>query len=364
MEDLSSWLTLLAIPGIGPSRFQALVEKFGSPKGVLDASVKQLMQLPRMDEKTALAIKNYRDQSYIKKQLAGIQKHQVQMVGFQDPEYPELLRQIHDPPSFLFVKGDLECLKSESVAIVGTRGPTTYGKITAEKIAREVAARGITVVSGMARGIDSVAHRAVLARGGKTVAVLGCGLDVVYPPENLKLQTKIAQTGALVSEFPMGTSPDAPNFPRRNRIISGLSLGVVVVEAGERSGAILTAKYALDQNREVFAVPGNVNAAKSRGTNALIKRGAKLVQTIEDIIEELWPMAPTLFKPPPIAPSALPELSAEERTVLESLSPKPKHIDKISADAGMTTGKTLSILLSLELSGLVKQLAGKMFVSI
>ncbi|MCK4591461.1 MAG: DNA-processing protein DprA [Candidatus Latescibacteria bacterium] len=362
MEDLSSWLTLLAIPGIGPSRFQALVKKFGSPKGVLDASVKQLMQLPRMDEKTALAIKNYRDQSYIEKQLADIQKHQVQMVGFQDPEYPELLRQIHDPPSFLFVKGDLECLKSESVAIVGTRGPTIYGKITAEKIAREVAARGITVVSGMARGIDSVAHRAALARGGKTVAVLGCGLDVVYPPENLKLQTKIAQTGALISEFPMGTSPDAPNFPRRNRIISGLSLGVVVVEAGERSGAILTAKYALDQNREVFAVPGNVNAAKSRGTNALIKRGAKLVQTIEDIVEELWPMAPTLFKPPPIAPSALPELSAEERTVLESLSSKPKHIDKISADTGMTTGKALSILLSLELSELVKQLAGKMFV--
>ncbi|RKY65485.1 MAG: hypothetical protein DRQ02_10215 [Candidatus Latescibacterota bacterium] len=162
----------------------------------------------------------------------------------------------------------------------------------------------------------------------------------------------------------MGTSPDAPNFPRRNRIISGLSFGVVVVEAGEKSGAILTAKYALDQNREVFAVPGNVNAAKSRGTNALIKRGAKLVQTVEDIIEELWPTAPTLFKPPPTAPSALPELSTEERTILECLSPKPKHIDKISADTGLTPAKALSVLLSLELSGLVKQLSGKMFVRV
>lgn len=364
MEDLRSWLMLLAIPGIGPSRFRALVEKFGSPKEVLEASVEQLMQLPRMDEKTALAIKNYRDQSSIEKQLAAIQKHQVRVVGFQDPEYPELLGQIHDPPSLLFIKGDIKCLKSNPVAIVGTRGPTTYGKIIAEQIAGELAARGITVVSGMARGIDSVAHRSALARGGKTVAVLGCGVDVVYPPENLKLQAEITRSGALISEFPMGTSPDAPNFPRRNRIISGLSFGVVVVEAGEKSGAILTAKYALDQNREVFAVPGNVNAAKSRGTNALIKRGAKLVQTVEDIIEELWPTAPTLFKPPPTAPSALPELSTEERTILECLSPKPKHIDKISADTGLTPAKALSVLLSLELSGLVKQLSGKMFVRV
>ncbi len=363
MEDLRSWITLLAVPGIGPSRFRALVESFGSPKGVLEASAEQLMKLPRIDQKTALAVKSFADQPYIDKQLKSIEKHRVQMVGFQDPEYPEMLSQIHDPPCILFVQGDISCLKTDCIAIVGTRGPTTYGRIMAEKIAGELARRGITVVSGIARGIDSIAHRGALATGGKTVAVLGCGIDVVYPPENRKLQEEIAQTGALVSEFLMATSPDGTNFPRRNRIISGLSLGVVVVEAGEKSGAIITAEYALDQNREIFAVPGNITAAKSKGTNALIKRGAKLVQTVEDITEELWPKAPALFKPPP-APSALPGLSGEELKVLESLSLKPKHIDKISADIGITTGKALSILLSLELTGLVKQLSGKMFVRI
>jgi len=364
LEDLSYWLMLLSVPGIGPARFRTLVERFGSPRRVLEASLNELMSVPHLDKKIAIAVRNYRDDVWLRRQLTSITGNQIRVVCYQDDNYPARLRQIHDPPPLLFVKGSLEALSSESVAIVGTRRPSSYGRLTAERLAGDLARLGITVVSGMARGIDSVAHRATLEKGAMTIAVLGCGVDVVYPPENVRLRDAISKNGAVVSEFPMGTSPEAQNFPRRNRIISGLSLGVVVIEAGERSGALLTAEYALEQNREVFAVPGNVDAAKSRGTNALIKQGAKLVQTVEDILEELGPPFQELAEQPTASMQLQKNLTPEQKAVLGSLSSEPRHIDRITEETGFTSHQVSSVLLSLELNGLVRALPGKMYVKV
>lgn len=361
MEDLRSWLILLNVPGIGPSRLRMLVERFGAPGAALRAPIRELMSVPGVSEKTAATIRNYRDDREIARQVAVIERVGARAISWLDPEYPERLREIHHFPPVLFLRGTLAPADARALSIVGSRAATPYGRMMAERLARDLSARGMTIVSGMARGIDSLAHRAALSGGGRTLAVLGCGVDVVYPPENAELQKAIVQNGAVISEFPMGTQPEGPNFPRRNRIISGLSLGVVVVEAGEGSGALLTAEYARDQNREVFAVPGNVNVPKSRGTNELIKQGAKLVGTVEDVLEELTGVlgeSPRPGAPPPISD----DLPPDERSVLEVLSETPKHIDTICAEAGFPPSRTLSALLSLELSGLVQQRSGKVFV--
>ena len=364
MEDLCSWLTLLNVPGVGPSRFRALVKRFGTPGEALSASLSDLVSVPRVDRKTAEAIRTYRDNGWLDRQRRAIEDDGVHVTSFLDPDYPERLTRIYDPAPVLFVKGALEPPDRYAMAVVGTRSPSTYGRLVTEKITAGLVEHGITVVSGMARGIDSVAHRESITRGGRTIAVLGCGVDVVYPPEHSKLCKSIAQHGAVLSEFPMGTKPDASNFPRRNRLISGLSLGVVVVEAGRRSGALLTAAYALDQNREVFAVPGNVGAAKSQGTNRLIKRhAAKLVEDAEDVLEELQGI---LGKQPelPLTVPAPEKLSPNERAVLDVLVGEPKHIDRISAETNLDPSTALSTLLMLELAGPVRQLSGKMFVRV
>ena len=361
MEDLDSWLTLLNVPGVGPTRFRTLVQRFGTPEAVLSASLNDLLSIPRMDRKTAEAIRTYRDDAWLDKQRMAIDGNQVQIISSLDADYPQPLAQIYDPAPLLFVKGALEAGDMHAIAIVGSRSSTTYGKLVTEKIAAGLVEHGITVVSGMARGIDSIAHKEAIAHGGRTIAVFGCGVDVVYPPEHVKLRESIIQHGAIISEFPMGTKPDAPNFPRRNRLISGLSLGVIVIEAGERSGALLTSGYALSQNREVFAVPGNVGAPKSQGTNRLIKQGAKLVESVEDVLEELQSV---LGKQPelPLATPIPEDLSPYEAAILEVLTREPKHIDKISAETNLAPSSALSALLMLELAGLVKQLSGKMFV--
>src|SRR6266581_4308709 len=286
-------------------------------------------------------------------------------LALTDERYPELLRTIPDPPPVLYCDGSLEPGDRQAVAIVGSRQATPYGLRVTDALARELSALGFTIVSGFARGIDAAAHRAALASGGRTVAVLGCGLDVDYPSGHASLRTEIAGSGAVLTEFAPGTAPFATNFPRRNRIISGLALGVVVVEAAEDSGSLITARLALEQGREVFAVPGPIDVPTSRGTHGLIKQGAKLVETVDDIVEELLPQLDRplqTLKTEPIA--ALPEhveLSPSERTVLDLMSREPLHLDDLTERSRLTTPAVAGILLGLELKALVKQLPGQRY---
>jgi DNA processing protein len=280
-----------------------------------------------------------------------------------DARYPTLLLQIPDPPPYLYLYGETAAF-SVCVAMVGSRHATSYGLSTTRRLSGDLARRDITVVSGLARGIDTAAHEGALQGGGTTVAVLGSGLANIYPRENTDLCRRIAAQGAVVSEFPLDAGPDPHHFPQRNRIISGMSLGTVVVEATRRSGSLITARMALEQNREIFAVPGSVNSFKSMGTHTLIKEGAKLVTHVGDILEELPPLAirtdgrpATETTPSPIPPV----LSGEERRVFESLSPYPTHVDELIRQVHMDPGRIAGILLTLELQGLVKQEPGKLF---
>jgi DNA processing protein len=362
-SELKTWLALSTVPNVGVVRYISLVKHFGSPDRVLSASEKELAKLPDIGPITTSSIKNQVFWDKVEKQLKLMEKYQVEIVTFKDENYPENLKSIYDPPPFLFVKGEIKKEDQNAVAIVGCRSASVYGKRITEKISRELAGNGITIVSGMARGIDSIAHLSALKENGRTLAVFGSGLDIIYPPENKKLAEKITSSGAIISEFFLGTPPEAPNFPRRNRIISGLSLGVVIVEAGAKSGALVTAGCALDQNREVFAIPGNLGSKNSEGTNALIKQGAKLVTTVEDILDELkiTTKGKKLTSSVPIEED-LSHLSEMERNILKLISEEPYHIDKIATQTSVSVPQALSALLSLELKGLVKQLSGKMFV--
>lgn len=280
----------------------------------------------------------------------------ARIITLLSPDYPGLLLQIPDPPPYLYVKGELRC-SDTAIAIVGSRRASGYGLSTTDKMARELTRHGITVVSGMARGVDTAAHRAALAEGGRSTGVLGCGIDIIYPAENRTLFGEMAAKGALVSEFSMGTQPLAENFPRRNRIISGLCRGVLVVEAAEGSGSLITAQCALEQGREVFAIPGSIHSSTSRGTHRLIKEGAKLVAGIQDIIEEIPRKDPDTYP----APSARFTFSPREAAVLSRLSAAPLHIDEIVAKCALTVGEVSAILLRLELNGVITQHPGKQF---
>jgi DNA processing protein len=362
-SELKAWLALWTVPNIGPIRYFSLVKHFGSPQKVLAASAKELAELPDVGPVTASGIKANVSWETAEEQLGLCEKNQVQVVTFKDENYPRNLLTIYDPPPFLFVGGDIKEEDRDAVAMVGCRSASSYGRRMAEKISRELVGRGITIVSGMARGIDSIGHQAALKEKGRTLAVFGSGLDVPYPPENKKLAGQIKSSGAVISEFFLGTKPEAPNFPRRNRLISGLSLGVVIVEAGNRSGALLTAQCALEQNREVFAIPGNLDSKNSQGTNKLIKEGAKLVTAVEDILEELRISAQAEGSASPAQTQRdLSGLSQAERNMFELISDEPYHIDKIAVQASVGVPEALSTLLSLELKGLVKQLSGKVFV--
>lgn len=360
--ELKSWLALFTVPQIGPVRYVSLVRHFGSPQRVLDADKEELAGLPDIGPVTASNIRRGVSWDEAEKQAGLIQQHGVDLLPFTDDDYPHNLLAIYDPPPFLFVKGKISQDDRNAVAIVGCRYPSVYGKRITESIARELAQRGITIVSGMARGIDSIGHVSALKEKGRTIAVFGSGLDVIYPPENRKLAERIRSSGVLISEFSMGTKPEKPNFPRRNRLISGLSLGVVVVEAGEKSGALLTAGCALEQNREVFAIPGNLGSKTSEGTNGLIKQGAKLVTSVEDILDELKIDTKGAKSSPVDREEDLSHLSEKEKNLFGFISDEPLHIDKIAGSASVGVSEALSLLLSLELKGLVKQLSGKMFV--
>jgi len=356
------WLALNMIPGVGATRCQNLLKHFGSAQAILEADLKELQHVSGIGEYTARQIVNSRDNLDIEKEISRIEKQKVSVVTLSDDDYPSNLRSIFDPPIVLYVKGKLLPEDRIAIAMVGTRRPTTYGKMVAEKLSKELAERDITVVSGLARGIDTSAHKGALSRGGRTIAVLGCGIDICYPRENKALFDEIGERGAVVSEFPMGTRPEKMNFPMRNRIISGLSLGAVIVEAGSKSGALITAECALEQGREVFAVPGNIFNLGTKGTHSLIKQGAKLVESCGDIIEEISCLRDVLPVSQAIKSSGEVKLSQEEARVYELLSFEPIHIDLISKQSGLPISRVSPVLMNLEMKGIIRQVAGKMFL--
>jgi DNA processing protein len=367
MDEKDWWLALHLVPGVGRITFKKLVGYFGHPRDVMQATAGQLTRVTGIGPKLAQAITGFQAARTVEREMRAARGVGCQIVTQDDEGYPALLKTIEDPPPVLYVKGDLGDPTAPGVAVVGSRRPSIYGKVVAEQLARGLAECGITVVSGLARGIDSVAHVNSLQNGGRTIAILGCGLSYMYPPENRRMAERISQQGAVVSEFPMTTKPDRLNFPLRNRTISGLSLGTVVVEAGERSGALITAQWALEQGREVFAVPGNVTAPTSRGTNRLIKMGAKLVEGIDDILEELPRYA--LRGEPNRAPAqrefCQADSTPDERRLLDVLDPvDARHIDWIIEQAHLPTSLVSSLLLRLELEGKVAQLPGKLFLKV
>jgi DNA processing protein len=367
MDEKAWWIALHLVPGVGRITFKKLVGYFGHPRHAMQATAGQLTRVAGIGPKIAQAISGFPAARAVERELRAANAAGCLIVTQDDEGYPSLLKTIEDPPPVLYVKGDLGEPTAPGVAVVGSRRPSTYGKVVAEQLARGLAACGVTVVSGLARGIDSVAHVNSLESGGRTIAILGCGLSYMYPPENHRMAERISQQGAVVSEFPMTTKPDRLNFPLRNRTISGLSLGTVVVEAGERSGALITAQWALEQGREVFAVPGNVTAPTSRGTNRLIKMGAKLVEDVNDILEELpqYALAGKRDRAPAQEEFCQVDSTPDERRVLEVLDAvETRHIDWIIEQAHLPTSLVSSLLLRLELEGKVTQLPGKLFLKV
>ena len=361
-------IILNMIPQLSSIRIKRLIDYFGNIQDILKASESELQKIEGIGRTVARNIVTKRADIDINEELNLINKHNIEVVAFDETEYPENLKTIYDPPPILYIKGKLKQKDNLSVAIVGSRRASFYGLSMAEGIASELAEFGITVISGMARGIDGAAHKGALKVEGRTIAVLGSGLDCVYPPENKKLFGQIVESGAVISEFPMGTKPLAGNFPRRNRIISGLSQGVVVVEASRNSGALITADFALEQSREVFAIPGKADSLTSFGTNRLIKQGAKLVDNVEDIIEELQLKIKDHIKQSKIKKSkesVIPpklNLTLEEDKIYNNINAKPKYVDEIIEDSGLSTERVLVNLMQMEIKHLVKQLPGKFFI--
>jgi DNA processing protein len=359
-----SWIGLSSIPGVGRMTFRKLVRHFGSAERSLAASPGELRDVEGLPVKVVEAIGAFDWQKPAEREVAKAEETGVAIITLDDPSYPGRLRDTPDPPLFLYVRGRLTPEDDNAVAIVGTRRPTHYGKTVTRRLAGELASAGFSVASGMARGIDTEAHLGALAAEGRTIAVLGCGIDVAYPPENRGLMERISQAGrgAVMTENPFGTKPEAGYFPARNRIISGLSRGTVIIEASEDSGSLITAQYALEQNRKLFAVPGNIGSPVSRGAHSLIRQGATLVEGVEDILSGLGVKNDHARREPPRRP--LPQLSPGETAVLQSLTGEPKHIDTLLEESRVTAGALGGVLITLELKGLAKQLPGKYFVRI
>ena len=364
-ETYFYWLALKSIPGIGNRTFKRLLTYFGTPENVFKSSSKDLLATEAVSPRVVSVIQNFKEENRIREELKEVKRRGFQMVSFADDEYPNYLRHIHDPPPILYVHGEHMADIGPAIGIVGSRHPTQYGLTMTRELSSGLVGFGLTIVSGMARGIDTAAHEGALAVHGKTVAVLGCGLGTIYPAENKKLYDKIAAHGAVISEFPVHAGPEAHHFPIRNRIISGISVGTVIVEATTRSGSLITARCAMEQGREVFAVPGSVRSFKSTGTHRLIKEGAKLVENVTDIIGELTPLLhcqSTRKEPETKDTAASVSLSSQERRVLEALTPYPIHIDTIMRQLSMNPGEASGILLQLEIKGVVEQMPGKLFV--
>jgi DNA processing protein len=357
VDKLAYWVALSKVSGIGRVRFAQLERYFGDLESAWRAARDELRQAG-LDSRTADAILAVRSRVSPEAEIERLERHQVRVLTYHDPSYPARLKEIYDYPPVLYVRGDLMPQDECCLAVVGTRRASMYGKQVAAEMTTELARRGVTIVSGLARGIDSIAHRNALEAGGRTIAVFACGLDIVYPQDNAELARQIAHQGALVSEYPLGTRPKADNFPRRNRIMSGMSLGVLVVEAGERSGATITAFQALEQNREVFAVPGSVYSPLSRGTNRLIQEGAKLVIGFADILSELdLTMAAEQMHMDAVLPA-----NDTESLLLKQVSTEPLHIDEICRRSNLPTALVTSTMALMELKGMVRHLGGMNYV--
>jgi DNA processing protein len=358
-SDLRYWVALSVLPDIGPVLSKKLLSFFKTPEGIFGAGIDDLLSLEGIGINRARNIKGFSHWDIVDHQVKVSKNIGITIVNLHDPLYPEMLREIEDAPIVLYTMGNMQQQDRYAIAIVGSRKPSSYGISVAESIAEGLASMGFTIVSGMARGIDSISHRGALRGGGRTIAVLGSGLDVPYPSENKGLMDKITGSGYVISEFPPGTPPDKENFPRRNRIISGLSLGILVIEAAHDSGSLITAGYALEQGREVFAVPGNITSPASEGTNELIKRGAILTRKAEDVIEELAPVLKGFMRS---KEKSKIEVTNEEKILCNFLSGEPKHIDSISRESGLSTSKVLELLLGLELKGAIRQTTGNRFL--
>ena len=361
-DELHALLRLISVPGLGSFRIRKLISKFGSPSEIFSAGLPALMSLNGIDKVIATNIIKKNNTTFADEQLTKSKRLGIQILPYYNDNYPESLKSIPDLPVVLYIKGEILSEDYLGIAIVGTRMPSDYGKIVTEKLTIGLVKKGFTIISGLARGIDTIAHINCLKQGGRTIAVLGSGLDIIYPPENKKLAESIIEKGAVISELPCGSKPDAVNFPKRNRIISGLSLGVLITEAGVKSGALITTNAALEQNREVFSVPGSILSPKSSGTNQLLKEGAKLVQNEEDILEELDSKIRHFLRENPKFKEPLPDLSENEEKLLTLLSDQPNHIDLIVQKSGFSIPESLSLLLTLELKEVVKQLPGKLFL--
>lgn len=351
---------LSLVPGVGPGRIRAILARFRSAARAMKASPRALAEVPGIGPQTAQAIAAFDGDRVAEEQLRQADRVGAWLLPLWDGRFPRLLQQIYDPPAFLWVRGEFTPEDERAIAIVGTRRATEYGRGVAHDLAQALAERGLTIVSGLAYGIDGAAHRgALVPPGGRTLAVFGSGVDRIYPSRHTRLAEAIEGRGALLSEYPMGAAPDAPNFPRRNRIVSGLALGTLVVEAFEKGGALITARLALEQNREVFAIPSPVQSRAGAGANRLIQCGhAKLVLTADDVLDELGLAAPETV---PSASEPPPDLAPVEQKLLDALGSEPIHIDALCAATGLDASTALVYLLSLEFKGLVRQMAGKQF---
>jgi DNA processing protein len=356
-DDLKYWTAFHRIPGIGRVRYQALLNGFPTLADAWSAGRGEL-RAAGLEDRIVSTIVAERANIEPDRELERLGANGIRALTWNDVGYPALLKEIDDAPPVIYVRGELSTSDEWAVSIVGTRRPTPYGRQVAEELAYQMASHGICVVSGLARGIDAIAHRVALQAGGRTIAVLACGLDSIYPPEHAKLAREIAEHGALVSEYPLGTQPRGDYFPRRNRIMSGISLGVLVVEGDIKSGAIITARWAADQNREVFAVPGSIFSPQSRGTNDLIQQGAKLVQRIDDVLEELnLTMVPEQMKMKELIPA-----TDTEADLLRHISKDPVHIDEVCRQSSLPISTVSSLLAMMELKGLVRQMGPMTYV--
>ena len=359
-EELKYWLWWNRVPGIGPARFYKLLKEFGTVKAAWSASTKNLQLL--IGEKVWLDMQTIQKKWEPEKEIIKAHHLGIRFYLYSEPDYPSALKKISNPPPVLYALGGFEYGDDIAVAIVGTRNPTPAGIFNARELSVQLTRQGLTIVSGMARGIDSEAHKGALEAGGRTVAVLGCGIDIPYPPENEYLMKEISDHhGAVISEFPLGTKPLATNFPARNRIISGLSLGVVVVEATQDSGSLITAGFALEQGREVFAVPGNIGNDGSKGPHRLIRQGAKLVENYQDILEEL---AIPQLSPGEMANGNYVAGSELEEKIISAMSREPLHIDQIVRQTKLASAQVNSALVQLELGGVVKRFPGQMYLRV
>ena len=367
--DPRLWIALNSLNSVGNVLFKRLILRFGSAGAVFAAQAHEMLRVEGVRPPAVKAVKEFSDWGRVDEELGRARDFGAEVITLSDPRYPANLREIHDPPPYLYVKGGLIPGDKVSVAIVGSRMASQLGRQITAKFAGELAAKGITIVSGGARGIDTESHKGALSAGGRTIVVLGCGIDIAYPSENRSLFGQAAEKGAVVSEYPMGAQPLPGNFPARNRIISGIALGTLVVEAAEDSGSLITANCSVEQGREVYAVPGSVASQTSKGTNSLIKRGAKLVQGPQDILEDLFPYMKGYMKDlalgdeggrEPEAPKI--KLEPEEQKLYDIITIEPVHVDDLAEKSGVAVSKALSLLLGLELKGIVRQVPGMRYV--